>query len=348
MASQANKIDPSGKPLLVARDLRVTFLVGGKKLYACDGVNIEVRRGETVGVVGESGSGKSTVALTLMRVHKPESGQIIVDDQDIAQLPIEQLKPVRKRMQMVFQDPYGSLDPRWTVRRIVAEPLKAHGYGDRAAIEQRVRELIEQVGLGPDALDRLPSQFSGGQRQRIAIARALALEPEILIADEPVSALDVSIQAQIVNLLQDIQKRLGLAYIVIAHDLALVHQITNRVVVLYLGQVVEEGNTDDVILRPLHPYTVALLSAAPVPEVGGGRNRIVLRGEPPSPLAPPSGCRFHTRCPIAKPRCSAEEPPLAPQSDGRKVACFYPGELAAQSLHKAERAIAAIGSRAGD
>ncbi len=314
--------------LLEATDLKVTFLApGGRKLHAVDTISIGVRPRETVGLVGESGSGKSTVALTLMRAHEPEGGRIVFDGLDVTHLRERDLRPIRQKLQMVFQDPYSSLDPRMSVRRIVAEPLKAHRYGTRAQINARVDELLDQVGLPPDAAERLPSQFSGGQRQRIAIARSLALEPKALIADEPVSALDVSIQAQIINLLRDLQDRLHIAFLVIAHDLALVHQISDRIVVMYLGEAVEEGPSDDIVGRPQHPYTVALLSATPVPEVGGDTERIVLTGDPPSPINRPRGCRFHPRCPVVRDRCKGEKPPLVEFEPGRKVSCFYAGEM---------------------
>ena len=314
--------------LLEATDLKVTFRApGGRKLHAVDTISIGVRPRETVGLVGESGSGKSTVALTLMRAHEPEGGRIVFDGLDVTHLRERDLRPIRQKLQMVFQDPYSSLDPRMSVRRIVAEPLKAHRYGTRAQINARVDELLDQVGLPPDAAERLPSQFSGGQRQRIAIARSLALEPKALIADEPVSALDVSIQAQIINLLRDLQDRLHIAFLVIAHDLALVHQISDRIVVMYLGEAVEEGPSDDIVGRPQHPYTVALLSATPVPEVGGDTERIVLTGDPPSPINRPRGCRFHPRCPVVRDRCKGEKPPLVEFEPGRKVSCFYAGEM---------------------
>ncbi len=314
--------------LLEATDLKVTFRApGGRKLHAVDTISIGVRPRETVGLVGESGSGKSTVALTLMRAHEPEGGRIVFDGLDVTHLRERDLRPIRQKLQMVFQDPYSSLDPRMSVRRIVAEPLKAHRYGTRAQINARVDELLDQVGLPPDAAERLPSQFSGGQRQRIAIARALALEPKALIADEPVSALDVSIQAQIINLLRDLQDRLHIAFLVIAHDLALVHQISDRIVVMYLGEAVEEGPSDDIVGRPQHPYTVALLSATPVPEVGGDTERIVLTGDPPSPINRPRGCRFHPRCPVVRDRCKGKKPPLVEFEPGRKVSCFYAGEM---------------------
>lgn len=326
-ATGTQKLTASGN-LLEATDLRVTFRApGGRKLHAVDTISIGVKPRETVGLVGESGSGKSTVALTLMRAHEPESGQIIFDGLDITHLNEKQLLPIRRKLQVVFQDPYSSLDPRMTVRRIVAEPLKAHRYGNRRETNDRVDELLDQVGLPPDAARRLPAQFSGGQRQRIAIARALALEPMALIADEPVSALDVSIQAQIVNLLRSLQDRLHIAFFVIAHDLALVHQVCDRIVVMYLGEAVEEGPADDVVGRPQHPYTVALLSATPVPVVGGDAERILLTGDPPSPIHRPTGCRFHPRCPIAQERCKTEKPPLVEIAPGRKVSCFYAGQM---------------------
>ena len=315
-------------PILTTRDLRVTFDVGGRPLHAVDGVDLTIRRGETVGVVGESGSGKSTIARTLMRMLRPAGGEIRFQGRDIAQATGAALKALRRHVQMVFQDPYASLDPRWTIRRILAEPLRAQKVSAGAAAHATVDRLIDQVGLPDGTADRLPVQFSGGQRQRIGIARALALRPDLIVADEPVSALDVTIQRQIVRLLKQVQLEYGNALLVIAHDLALVYQITDRIVVLYLGRIVEEGPTAAVIAEPYHPYTAALLSAAPVPDPGRRRRPVVLRGEPPSPLDPPSGCRFHPRCPIARDRCAVETPPLLKDAAGRKVACFYPGEVA--------------------
>ena len=313
-------------PLLRAEAVSVRFPTSRGTVHAVDSATLDVGRGETVGLVGESGSGKSTLALTLMGAVQPSDGAIRFGGDRIDHLSPKALKPYRRRLQMVFQDPYASLDPRMRVERIIAEPLKAHRYGDRAAIRARVAELIDAVGLPPDAARRYPSQFSGGQRQRIAIARAIALEPDIVIADEPVSALDVSIQAQIVSLLQDIQARLGMTYLIIAHDLALVHQIADRIVVLYLGRIVEEGPADQVIARPLHPYTAGLLSATPTVD-SAGRKRLVLKGDPPSPIDRPRGCPFHPRCPVAVDRCGTETPPLTALADGRKVACFYPGAV---------------------
>jgi oligopeptide/dipeptide ABC transporter ATP-binding protein len=316
-------------PLLSAEDLRVDFRTPGGTVRALDGVSLAVAAGETLALVGESGSGKSTMALTLMGVHHARSGRIVFEGRDITTASGNALKQVRRHLQMVLQDPYGSLDPRWTVERILAEPLEAHAWGTPAAIRERVAQLIHQVGLPDDALHRYPGQFSGGQRQRIAIARALALEPRLIIADEPVSALDVSIQAQIINLLLDIQRAIGLAYLVISHDIALVHQVANRVAVMYLGRVVEEGPADEVIMRPLHPYTVALVSAVPSVDPRSRRRRIVLPGEPPSPLDPPRGCAFHPRCPAASDRCSHATPDLASAGESHRAACFHPGALRA-------------------
>ncbi|WP_433499969.1 ABC transporter ATP-binding protein [Sphaerimonospora sp. CA-214678] len=329
-AQGASSTETSGRPVkpsvLSAEDLRVEFAVGHRRLVAVDGVSLGVSAGETLALVGESGSGKSTIALTLMRAHEPDSGRIVFEGTDITHLPERRLKPIRRRLQMVIQDPYASLDPRMTIGRVVAEPLVAHRWGDRRQITDRVVELLELVGLNANAMNRYPSQFSGGQRQRISIARALALEPSMIIADEPVSALDMSIQAQIINLLDTLQQERDLAYLVIAHDLALVHQISDRVAVLYLGRVVEEGPTDQVVWSPQHPYTAALLSATPTAD-NPTRERIVLAGDPPSAIDRPSGCHFHPRCPIARTRCALETPPLVEIRAGVRAACFYPGEL---------------------
>jgi peptide/nickel transport system ATP-binding protein len=315
--------------LLAARDLHVSFPHARGRLRALDGVDIEIAAGETVALVGESGSGKSTAALALMGVHRPDAGRILFDGRDVTGARGSALKALRRQVQMVLQDPYSSLDPRWSVERILREPLDAHDWGSPEARDRRVGELIRRVGLPEDAAGRRPTEFSGGQRQRISIARALALEPRLVIADEPVSALDVSIQAQIVNLLLDVQRDTGVAYLVISHDIALVHQVSDRVIVLYLGTVVEQGPADRVIRAPLHPYTAALISAVPELDASAGRRRIVLPGEPPSPLSPPSGCAFHPRCPVARDRCRRERPPLT-GADAVSVACFYPGELRPQ------------------
>ncbi len=316
-------------PLLEARGLSVSFGQGRRRVRALDGVDVDIARGETVALVGESGSGKSTLALALMGVHRAGSGRVLFDGEDVTGARGAALKAVRRRVQMVLQDPYSSLDPRWSVGRIIAEPLVAHRWGDRHRIEARVAELIRLVALPEDAALRPPTEFSGGQRQRIAIARAMALAPELIIADEPVSALDVSIQAQIINLLLDVQRVTRFAMLLISHDIALVHQVAHRVVVLYLGRVVEQGPSVAVISDPQHPYTAALVSAVPTLEQHAGGARIVLAGEPPSPLDPPPGCAFHPRCPIARERCRREAPRLAPGPGDRQVACHTPGELSA-------------------
>jgi oligopeptide/dipeptide ABC transporter ATP-binding protein len=304
-------------------------------LHALAGVDLEVAAGECVALVGESGSGKTTLARCAVRLIEPTAGRVLFAGEDLAGLAGRELRVRRRRFQMVFQDPYGSLDPRQRVASIVAEPLSIHthleGAGRRARMA-RVSELLEMVGLAPELADRFPHELSGGQRQRVGIARALAPEPELLVADEPVSSLDVSVRGQILALLADLRRRLGLTLLLIAHDMAAVEQLADRVAVMYLGRIVELSSAGELFRRPLHPYTVSLLSAVPVPDPGWRRDRIVLAGEPPSPLAPPSGCPFHPQCPSFRPRCAAERPPLvAPEKTGveewaRMVACFYPGE----------------------
>ncbi|HET9666441.1 MAG TPA: oligopeptide/dipeptide ABC transporter ATP-binding protein [Desertimonas sp.] len=332
--------------MLDVEDLRVTFTVKGRgalrgaKVTAVDGVSLSVQRRETVGLVGESGCGKSTFAHALVRL-VPFEGRISLDGDDVTDLRGAELVKYRRRVQLVFQDPYASLNPRLSVRRLIAEPLV---YARRASggsvggndVAVRVNELLGLVGLPAEAADRYPHEFSGGQRQRIGLARALSVEPAVILADEPVSALDVSIQAQIINLLVDLQDRLHLTLVFIAHDLAVVRHVSDRVGVMYLGRIVELGPTDDLYRQPLHPYTVALLSAVPVPdpEVQATRRKIVLTGDAPSPLAVPSGCRFHPRCPIARPeRCATDDPPLVELYPGRFVACHYPGELETPAAH---------------
>jgi peptide/nickel transport system ATP-binding protein len=320
-------------PLIEAIEVSKHYVIGNhllqrhnKFVRAVDNVSLAVRPGETLGLVGESGCGKSTFGRCLTRLYDVTSGQIRFEGRDIANLSRGALRPLRSRMQMVFQDPSASLNPRRRVRELLAEPLRVHRRGNAAAIGARVRELVNLVGLLPDHLSRFPHEFSGGQRQRIGIARALALEPSLVVADEPVSALDVSIQAQIVNLFLDLQQRLGLTYIFIAHDLSVVRQISTRAAVMYLGSVVEIGPTETVFHAPAHPYTKALISAVPVPDPRslGRRQRIVLGGDVPSPIDPPSGCSFHPRCPLATERCAAERPLLRPLGDGREAACHYP------------------------
>jgi peptide/nickel transport system ATP-binding protein len=293
-------------------------------IKAVDGVSFALRRGDTLGLVGESGCGKSTTGLAVLRMQEPTSGRILFEGRDITGYDKARMRPVRRRMQMVYQDPYGSLNPRMRVRSIIGEPLQVHGMAvDNAAYRQRVDALMAMVGLLPDMAERYPHEFSGGQRQHIGIARALALEPSLLICDEPVSALDVSIQAQVVNLFMDLQERLGLTYIFIAHDLAVVRHISDRIAVMYLGRIVEVAGRDDLYRRPLHPYTEALLAAVPVadPEVEARRPRAIVKGEVGSALRPPLGCRFHPRCPKAMEKCKTVDPPLTDLGGGRAAAC---------------------------
>ncbi|HEY4026552.1 MAG TPA: ABC transporter ATP-binding protein [Candidatus Dormibacteraeota bacterium] len=316
--------------LVEARALVVRFGLGpGRRLTAVDGVDLAVPRHATLALVGESGSGKSTLGLTLLRVHRPAAGRVLFDGVDITDWDERRLRALRPRMQMVLQDPYASLDPHVTVGEALAEPLRAcRGLG-RAAARERAVELLESVGLPGSTAGRRPHLLSGGQRQRAGIARALALEPELLIADEPVSALDVSTRAQVVALLDELRRRHRLTVLLIAHDLALAGQVSDRVAVMYVGQVVEEGPAPDLIRLPQHPYTVALLSATPDPDprIERTRPRITLRGEPPSALRPPSGCRFHPRCPIARDVCAVSPPPLREVRTGHRAACHFAGEL---------------------
>ncbi len=294
---------------------------GAGTVQAVDGVSFTVRRGETLGLVGESGCGKSTLGRTLVRLLEPTRGEVVFDGLPIFRLKGPDLRAVRRRIQFVFQDPAAALDPRMTAEAIVAEGLVIHRMGTTAERREKVRQLFEQVGLGAIHLRRYPHEFSGGQRQRLGIARALALHPELVICDEPVSALDVSVQAQVVNLLLDLQRAYGLTYIFIAHDLRLVHHVSDRVAVMYLGRIVELAERDALYREPLHPYTQALLAAVPRLEPGGTRLKLFVEGEPPSPVAPPPGCRFHPRCPRAFDRCRREDPALQPAADGRLVAC---------------------------
>ncbi|MGQ0654889.1 MAG: ABC transporter ATP-binding protein [Betaproteobacteria bacterium] len=316
--------------LLEVKDLTKHFPVAGGigreggTVRAVDGVSFAVKRGETVGLVGESGCGKTTTGRCVLLLERPTSGKITFEGVDLATLSADALRRTRRRMQVIFQDPYSSLNPRMTIGQIIAEPLKVHGIvPDEAKRDARVRELLEQVGLLAQHARRYPHQLSGGQRQRVGIARALAMEPSLIICDEPVSALDVSIQAQIVNLLEDLQSRLGLTYLFIAHDLSVVRHISDRVVVMYLGKVAEVADRNALYESPVHPYTRALLSAVPIPDpkLEAHRSRTVLRGEVPSPLKPPSGCVFHPRCPIAEARCAAQVPPLREIRPGHWGAC---------------------------
>jgi oligopeptide/dipeptide ABC transporter ATP-binding protein len=297
------------------------------EVHAVEDISFTVRRGETLGLVGESGCGKSTTARLMLRLLKPTSGAIRFDDRDISKLSQHQLRPLRREMQMIFQDPYSSLNPRKTVGQIVAEPFRVHGQTEK--VRDRVRELLARVGLSPEHYNRYPHEFSGGQRQRIGVARALALQPKLIVCDEPVSALDVSIQAQILNLLKDLQREFQLTYVFISHDLSVIRQICDRIAVMYLGHVVEIGDADAIYNHPRHPYTGALLSAVPrLGEAAENRRRIVLRGDLPSPVDPPQACIFHTRCPRMQPgHCDIEEPQLVPYGAGAyEAACHYPLE----------------------
>ncbi|MBA2896083.1 ABC transporter ATP-binding protein [Nonomuraea soli] len=303
---------------------------------AVDGVDLDIRRGQTYGLVGESGCGKSTLGRAMLRLVEPTDGTITFDGTDVRALKTEPMRLLRKRLQMVFQDPLASLDPRQSVESVLTEPLRTHGFPGKPA--DRVRELLDVVGLPANAAGRYPHEFSGGQRQRIGIARAIALNPDLIIADEPVSALDVSIQAQIVNLLEDLQEQLGLTYVVVAHDLAVVRHVSDTIGVMYLGSIVEESPSDDLYAEPLHPYTIALMSAIPIPDpvVEERRERILLTGDLPSPANIPPGCRFHTRCPFRQTtRCADEVPSLREIRPGRKVACHWSEEIVSGRIQAA-------------
>ena len=334
----ASQLDLDAKPILEVERLRMYFPVKSAGLIrrtvghvqAVDGVSFQVPEGGSLGLVGESGCGKSTTGRLITRLYEPTGGEIRFDGRDIAKAKPRELKPLRREIQMIFQDPYTSLNPRQTVGSIVGAPLEIHKVVPKNQVIPRVQELLEIVGLNPEHYNRYPHEFSGGQRQRIGIARALTLQPKLLVADEPVSALDVSIQAQVINLLQDIQREFNVAFLFIAHDLAIVRHFCPEVAVMYLGKIVEIGDRDSIYNNAHHPYTQALLSAVPdvrQAAIGGRRERIRLQGDVPSPIDPPSGCRFRTRCPIAQEICARHEPPLMQIGRRHKVACHFPGRL---------------------
>jgi peptide/nickel transport system ATP-binding protein len=335
-------------PLVELENLKVYFPIRSGLLLdrhvgdirAVDDVSLTIRRGETLGLVGESGCGKSTVGRTILRLYNPTEGRIVFDGQDISRLRETELRPLRRRMQMIFQDPYASLNPRHSVGRIVGEPLRTHGLASRGGAGARVRDLLRTVGLPADAAGRYPHEFSGGQRQRIGLARALALNPDFIVADEPVSALDVSIQAQIINLLEQLQEEFELTYLFIAHDLAVVRHISDRIAVMYLGSIVEVSPAAELYENPLHPYTISLLSAVPIPDpvVERERESILLTGDLPSPASPPAACRFHTRCPFVQPtRCREEVPHLRRLADGHAVACHWAEDIKEGRIKPRER-----------
>src|SRR5882724_10539897 len=306
-------------------------------VHAVDGVNLEVRRGQTLGLVGETGCGKSTLARCILRLYSLTSGQVTFDGRDISKLSARQMRPLRREMQMIFQDPYGSLNPRRRVGSIIGDPFAIHGISKGAERKKKVQELMELVGLNPEHYNRFPAEFSGGQRQRIGVARALALRPKLVIADEPVSALDVSIQAQVINLLADLQEEFDLTYVFIAHDLGVVRHVSDRIAVMYLGKIVEISPAEELYERPIMPYTEALLSAVPIPDPreSAARERIVLEGDVPSPINPPSGCRFHPRCRYATEVCTQLEPPLVDYGNGHLAACHHPLNVDKESLARA-------------
>jgi peptide/nickel transport system ATP-binding protein len=335
------------RALVEVEDLRVWFPIKSGMVLdrhvgdvkAVDGVSLAIAQGETLGLVGESGCGKSTLGRTILRLYQPTGGRVVFDGIEITTLSEGELQPLRRRMQMVFQDPFSSLNPRHSVGRLVGEPLRVHGVAKGGAVGTRVRELLGVVGLPADAANRYPHEFSGGQRQRIGLARALALNPDFLVCDEPVSALDVSIQAQIVNLLEELQGDFGLTFLFIAHDLAVVRHISDRIAVMYLGKVVEIAPADDLYDNPLHPYTLTLLSAIPIPdpEVERRRRPIRVEGDLPSPANPPRACRFHTRCPFVQPTRCRDDEPLLRDVEGHQVACHWAEKIKAGELQPQER-----------
>ncbi len=325
---------PENQPLLAARGLVKHYPIKGGVMLkeiaavkAVDDVSLEIHPGETLGLVGESGCGKSTFGRAILRLEEPTAGEVIFDGANILDFDAQQLRALRKKMQIIFQDPFSSLNPRKPVASIVGEPLLVHGMKNRKAREARVLELLRVVGLRQEHMRRYPHMFSGGQRQRIGVARALALNPKLVVCDEAVSALDVSIQAQVLNLLKDLQEEFGLTYLFISHDLHVVEHISDRVAVMYLGKIVEIAASESIYARPLHPYTQALLSASPMPDPTRRQKRIILKGDVPSPIDPPPGCRFHTRCPFAESVCTTNEPALKTVNPGHQAACHFAGKV---------------------
>jgi len=317
------RIENLVKHFPIMRGIIIPKQVGA--IRAVDGVSFELRKGETLGLVGESGCGKSTTGRTVLQLFRATAGSVIFDGVDLIKLQGRELRRMRRKMQMIFQDPYASLNPRMTVGEIVGEPLIIHGLARGSEIDDRAANLLQMVGLNPSFANRYPHEFSGGQRQRVGVARALALQPSFIVCDEPISALDVSIQAQVVNLLEDLQKQFNLTYLFIAHDLSMVRHISNRIAVMYLGIIAEMADRDELYLKPLHPYTQALLSAIPIPDpvADARRERIILKGDVPSPINPPSGCRFRTRCPIAEVLCAEQQPEFREMKPGHFVACHF-------------------------
>ncbi|HSR21770.1 MAG TPA: dipeptide ABC transporter ATP-binding protein [Anaerolineales bacterium] len=317
------QVDNLVKHFPITQGILIQRQVGAVR--AVDGISFDVRKGETLGLVGESGCGKSTTGRAILQLYRPTSGSVTFDGVDLVQLKGNALRKMRRKMQMIFQDPYASLNPRMTISEIVGEPLVVHQVASGKEVEQRVETLLKLVGLSPSFANRFPHEFSGGQRQRIGVARALALQPSFIVCDEPISALDVSIQAQVVNLLEDLQSQFNLTYLFIAHDLSMVRHISDRVAVMYLGVIVELASRDEIYRSPLHPYTQALLSAVPIPDpfAEAQRKRLILQGDVPSPINPPSGCRFRTRCPIAKSQCAETRPEFRELKPGHFVACHF-------------------------
>jgi len=320
--------------LLEVSHLSTYFHTRAGVVRAVDDISFDIFQGETLGLVGETGSGKTTAGRTILRLYEPTAGQISFDGVDLAQLNEKDMRMMRRRMQMIFQDPYASLNPRMTVGSIIGAPLEVHKIATGRKKRDRIQELLQMVGLNAEFVNRYPHEFSGGQRQRVGIARALAVNPDLVVCDEPISSLDVSIQAQVVNLLEDLQDRLGLTYLFIAHDLSMVRHISDRMAVMYLGKIMELADRNEIYLRPLHPYTQALMSAVPVPdpEIAEKRQRIILEGDIPSPINPPFGCRFNTRCPYAEQRCFAEDPEFRELESGHWVACHFAEELRAKGI----------------